>query len=159
MPAIFRANFSSYKQGLRVKRVRGGDEGHGGWWSEWRHPFGISACACSAWRDLTRLGELTRLKPFTWEKVGSPPRVTLSRQPSDPTPQGHITPRARFAVSHVNGRRLFISNCRKTWLAPVGSGGEGASGPQANFSPYKQGLTGKWDLPRASHVHNTPECF
>ena len=25
----------------------------------------ISACACSAWRDLTRLGEMTRLKPFT----------------------------------------------------------------------------------------------
>ena len=25
----------------------------------------ISACTCSAWHDLARLGELTRLKPFT----------------------------------------------------------------------------------------------
>ena len=25
----------------------------------------ISACACSVWHDLARLGELTRLKPFT----------------------------------------------------------------------------------------------
>ena len=36
-----RTNFSPYKQGLRVKRGRGGDEGDGGWWSDWRHPFGI----------------------------------------------------------------------------------------------------------------------
>ena len=35
-----------------------------------------------------------------------------------PYPQGHPTPRDRFAVSHVNGRRWFISSCRKTWLAP-----------------------------------------
>ena len=35
-------------------------------------------------------------------KVGSPPRVTLSHQPSDHTP---MVPRARSAVSHVNGRR------------------------------------------------------
>ena len=47
----------------------------------------ISACACSVWRDLAQLGELTHLKPFTWEKVGSPPKVTLSCQPSDPTPR------------------------------------------------------------------------
>ena len=47
----------------------------------------ISACACSAWHDLARLGDLTRLKPFTWEKVGSSPRVTPSCQPSDPTPE------------------------------------------------------------------------
>ena len=37
-----------------------------------------------------------------------------------PYPQGHPIPRAGFAVSHVNGQRLFISNCRKTWLGPVG---------------------------------------
>ena len=84
----------------------------------------ISACVCSAWHDLARLGDLTRLKPFTWEKVGSPPRVTLSRQPSDPTPQ------ARFAVSHVNGRGWFISNWRKTWLPPVGLGGGGERVPR-----------------------------
>ena len=45
-----------------------------------------------------------------------------------PYSKGHPPPRARFVVSHVNGRRWFISNCRKTWLAPVGSG------PQANFT-------------------------
>ena len=39
-----------------------------------------------------------------------------------PYPQSHPTPRARFAVSHVNGQRWFISNCRETWLAPLGSG-------------------------------------
>ena len=100
----------------------------------------ISACACSAWRNLAWLGELTRLKPFT-------PRVTLSCQLSDPTP-GSPSPWARFAVSHVNGRQWFVSNCRKTWLAPVGSGGEGASGPQANFSPYKQGLREVFSLTR-----------
>ena len=76
----------------------------------------ISACACSAWRFLTRLGKLTCLKPFTWEKVGSP---------EWPYPQGHPTPQARFTVSHVNGRQWFISNCRKTWLAPVGWGARG----------------------------------
>ena len=45
------------------------------------------------------------------------------------TPQGHPVlptewpyPPSRFAVSHVNSRRWFLSNCRKTWLAPVGSG-------------------------------------
>ena len=138
-------------------------------------PSQRTACACSVWRDLARLGELTRLKPFTWEKVGSPPRVTLSCQPSDPTP------RARFAVSRVNGRRLFISNCRKRWLAPQGhyilplsdptprvtlppepglqlseklarpgwlGGGGGASGPRATISPYNQGLseTSAWIL-------------
>ena len=42
----------------------------------------ISACACSAWCDFVRLGEFTRLKPFTWEKLGSPPRVTLSPESS-----------------------------------------------------------------------------
>ena len=54
-------------------------------------------------------------------------------------PQGHPVsptewpyPWARFAVSHVNGR-WFISNCRKTWLAPVGL--------RTNFSPYKQSLS------------------
>ena len=35
---------------------------------------------------------LTRLKPFTREKVGSPPRVTLSCQPSDPTPRITLPP-------------------------------------------------------------------
>ena len=71
----------------------------------------ISVCACSAWRDLARLGELTRLKRLHEKKLarprGSPSlanRVTL--------PPGSLYPRARFAVSHVNGRRLFLSNCR-----------------------------------------------
>ena len=47
----------------------------------------ISACACSASHNLAWLGKLNRLKPFTWEKVGLPPRVTLSHQPSDPSPK------------------------------------------------------------------------
>ena len=83
----------------------------------------ISACACecSAWRDLARLGKLTRSKLFTWEKVGSPPGSPYFAT-KWPYPQGHPTPRARFAVSHVNGRWWFMSNCRKTWLALVGSG-------------------------------------
>ena len=76
---------------------------------------------------------------YNWEKVGSPTRVILSCQPSDPTP------RARFAVSHVNGRWWFISNCRKTWLAPVGSG-EGYLGSpgQCHFYPCKQGPRKWW---------------
>ena len=78
---------------------------------------------CVTWLDLARLGKLIHVKPFTRERVGSPPtaRVTLSCQPSDPTP------RARFAVSHVNGWRWFISNCRKTGLACLARG-EGRPG-------------------------------
>ena len=82
--------------------------------SQWTE---ISACACSVCCDLARLGELTRLKLFTWEKVGHHVSPT-----EWPYPQGHPTPRARFAVSHINGRRWFTSNCRKTWLALVGLG-------------------------------------
>ena len=32
---------------------------------------------CLYGEKLARLGELTRLKPFTWEEVGLPPRITL----------------------------------------------------------------------------------
>ena len=62
------------------------------WWVAPHKWLKISACACSEWRDLAQLGELTRLKPFTWEKVGSTPRVTLSCQPSDPTPRVTLSP-------------------------------------------------------------------
>ena len=102
------ANFTTHLHGKNMNQVMMSCP------SQWTE---ISACACSAWRDLTQLGELTCLKPITWEKVGLPPRVTLSRQPSDTTPW------TRFALSRVKCRQLFISNCRKTWLAPVGSGG------------------------------------
>ena len=101
-----------------------------------------------AWRDLAWLGELTHLKPFTWDKVGSPPQGHPILPTKWPYPQGHPTSQARFAVSHVNGWRWFVSNCSQTWLAPIGSagGGEwegGALGPQANFSQYKQGLNSR----------------
>ena len=89
------------------------------------HRTEISACA-HALRDATWPGQAS------WEKkLDRPTRVTLSCQPSDPT-------RARFAVSHVNGRRWFISNCRKTWLAPVDSG----VGVPWVPGPYKRTLYG-----------------
>ena len=66
----------------------------------------ISACACSAWCDLTRLGELTRLKLFTWEKVGYPPRVTLFRQPNDPTPEGRVPRMCGPTFLHINRARV-----------------------------------------------------
>ena len=64
----------------------------------------ISVCACSAWRKLAWRGEMTNLKPFTWEKVGSSPRVTLSDQPSDPPPH----PRAglQFLMSMMIYKQL-----------------------------------------------------
>ena len=83
----------------------------------------ILACACSVWRDLARLDELTGLKPFTWEKVAPPPYLA--------TP-----PQDRFTVSHVSGRRWFISSCRKTWLAPLTQG-------VGDFFPYKQELSNR----------------
>ena len=81
-----RANFTARLHGKNVSRVM---------MSCPSQRTEISACACSAWRHLARLGELTRLKPFTWEKVGSPPgspclanRVTLP--PGSPCPPSQV---------------------------------------------------------------------
>ena len=41
----------------------------------------ISACGCSVWRDSARLGELTRLNPFTWGKLYLANWVTLAPEP------------------------------------------------------------------------------
>ena len=57
-----------------------------------------------------------------------------------PYPQGHPTPRARFAVSHVNSRRWFISNYRRTWLTPDGSGGRVPRVPGRTFLHINRAL-------------------
>ena len=90
----------------------------------------ISACSCSAWRNLARQASW-----LTWNRLHEKKLACPQGHPVSPTEWPY--PWARFAVSHVNGWWWFISNCRRTWLALVGlGGGEGASGSRANFSPY-----------------------
>ena len=88
---------------------------------------------------VARLGPARRVDSletvYTRKKIGSSLRATLSRQPSDPTPQGYPTPRARFALSHVNGRRWFISNCTENLARPGWLGGEGGEGGEGGGSP------------------------
>ena len=80
-PGAPRANFTARVHGKNVSRVMISCSSQG---------TKISACACSAWRDLARLGELR----LAWNRL---------HDKSWLDPQGHPTPRARFAVSHVNG--------------------------------------------------------
>ena len=99
----------------------------------------ISACACFA-----RLGPGRRVdshETVYMRKSWLVPQGHPILPTEWPYPHGHPSPWARFAVSRVNGRRWFISNCRKTWLAPVGSEGRVPRVPGPTFlhitGPYK----------------------
>ena len=82
-PSLQRANFTARLYGKKVSRVM---------ISCPSQATEILACACSVWRDLAPLGELTRLKAFIWEKVGSSPQGHPILLTEWPYPKGHSTP-------------------------------------------------------------------
>ena len=83
----------------------------------------ISVCAYSAWRQLPRLGELSRLKPGTRGKAGWPSRGTLLCQPSDPPLRVTLPPafscksgkRNEWYAEENNGCAAERKQRRQTW--------------------------------------------
>ena len=81
----------------------------------------------------------TRASVFTWRKVGSAPRVTLSRQPSDPATRVTLLPEASCDLSCKRSLR-FIKKRMNSWRAQGDSGRRVTRVPGATFSHVNRAL-------------------
>ena len=68
---------------------------------------------------VSRVVPARRAKVFIWRKVVSLPGLPCLVNGVS-LPQGHPIPRAKSAVSHVNGSLRFIKNCMNSWGCGVG---------------------------------------
>ena len=68
---------------------------------------------------VSRVVTARRAKVFIWRKVVSLPGLPCLVNGVS-LPQGHPIPRAKSAVSRVNGSLRFIKNCMNSWGCGVG---------------------------------------